>query len=177
MSPGAPAKRICEAFVHPLQMRQPLENRTDIAIERRTRGRRQHLGTDRGVSHQVPHRAHGLLLRRIVWGGDDDPSRRNLQFLPFVMHLRSYRAIGCVVMPAFIVCEGDGLRSVKRSRNAAAAQDDEPPRLVGAQFSEINGLSYELACVEGVRSATAYVLAMDVARTRVDDEACPVAYG
>src|ERR1700733_3479245 len=139
-------------------MRQPLENRTNIAIERGTPGRWKHLGTDRGVSHQVPHRANGLLLRRIVWGCDDDPSRRNLQFLPFVVHLRSYRTIGCVVMPAFIVCEGYSLRSVKRGRNPAAAQDHEPPRLVGAQFSEINGLSYELACVEGVRRATAYVL-------------------
>ena len=121
--PAKPALTHCRPAIRSKSGRMSL-------VERGLRGRRQHPALNRDVAHQVPHRADRLLLRRVVGRRDDDPGRRDRRASWPSTSPRGDRTVGDVVVPAFVVGEGDGAacrrrRPTCRGRRARAGG---PPR-------------------------------------------------
>ncbi len=116
--------------------------------EGRPRGTRQRAGLDRHVAHQVPHRAHRFALRAVVRRRHDHPGRRHRQVAPVERDLRRHRPVRDVVVPAFVVGEGDGAAAVIRRRLAVPAQHDQPPRIIRENLAEIDRRIHEAPVVE-----------------------------
>ena len=166
-----PAERVQEAGVDPLRVDHLLQQRQDVVAKRRGprlrgRGRKKPAG-ERVVEHVVQRlRRHdvGAVIRR---RGDDPGRIRNVRRIA-ERHRRAHRSVGGIVVPPVVVRERDGLRAGLEARaHAAAAQEQQPSRLVGAQLAEIHVRADELSRVERHRRA---VRSRDRARSGIDHE-------
>ena len=143
-----PAEAAGEAGIDPLQPGHPLEDRQYVVGEGGPHRRRQRIVLDGEAAHQIPHRAHRLALRRVIGRRHHHPGGDHFERQPVQHHLGVDRPVGDVVVPAFVVGEGDGVAAVARGRFAMAAEHDQPAVLVGEDLAEIDLRAHELAVVE-----------------------------
>jgi hypothetical protein len=167
---AAPAELHREAPVYPLKVAEARQDGVDVVLERDAVRQRHRACLDESIVEQVVNRAHADHIGGVVGRAHDHPGRLHRDVLPVDRDRGRHGAVGNVVLPAVVVGEGGYRPAAGRGGLAAAAQEDQPSLLVGAQLPQVDRFTEELATVESVLVAR-LVRPLDRARAGVDCQA------